>query len=39
MRVFSPSVLTGAAAEVRIEYGKNGPVASIHPQITQIPAD
>jgi len=39
MPVFNPHVLTGAAAEVRIEHGKNDPVASIYPQITQISAD
>jgi len=33
MPVFNPHVLTGAAAEVRIEHGKNDPVASIYPQI------
>jgi len=33
MPVFNPRVLTEAAAEVRIEHGKNDPVASIYPQI------
>jgi len=33
------SAATRGVAEVRIEYGKNDPVASIYPQITQISTD